>query len=182
MSSIRPFRPGDESALGEICVRTAAAGADATGMLSDDDIWPAIFVWPYVARHPDTAFVVETDEGRVAGYIVCAPDTDAFETWFRTDWWPPFARRWARPAPRGDQGHPGSREPVDQEHADQEQADREHADQEQVDQEQVDQEQGLLAYAAARGGAANRYQAMGFPAYLHIDLLPNCRGRGGGDG
>ncbi len=98
MSRIRPFQPGDERALAEICIRTADAGTDATGLLSDDDIWPAVFVLPYVARHPDFAFVVETDDGRVAGYVVAAPDTDAFERWFHDRWWPRYADRWARPA------------------------------------------------------------------------------------
>lgn len=52
VARVRPFRPGDEPAVGEICVRTADSGADATGLLADDDIWPAIFAWPYVRRHP----------------------------------------------------------------------------------------------------------------------------------
>lgn len=98
MSRIRPFRPGDEPALAEICVRTADAGADATGIFDDDAIWAAIFVLPYVARHPDYAFVVETDDDRVVGYIVGAPDTDVFEEWFRTHWWPARAARWPLPS------------------------------------------------------------------------------------
>ncbi|MFG6504611.1 GNAT family N-acetyltransferase [Microbacterium sp. P05] len=99
MSRIRPFRPGDEAALAEVCVRTAWAGADGTGRYSDDAIWPEIFVLPYVARHPDLAFVVETGDGRVAGYIVGASDTRAFEAWFREEWWPPRAVRWQHPGP-----------------------------------------------------------------------------------
>src|SRR6188472_1030166 len=59
-------------------LRTADAGADGTGVFDDDAIWAEIFVLPYVHRHPDLAFVVEADDGRVVGYIVCAPDTDAF--------------------------------------------------------------------------------------------------------
>jgi ribosomal protein S18 acetylase RimI-like enzyme len=94
---IRPFRPGDEPALADVCLRTADSGADATGVLADDDLWAEVFVLPYVARHPDLAFVVETDDGRVAGYIVSAPDTRAFEEWFRTQWWPRHAQRWPQP-------------------------------------------------------------------------------------
>ena len=93
MARIRPFRPGDEPALAEICLKTADEGLDATGLLDDDRIWAEIFVLPYVARHPDLAFVVETDDGRVAGYVVCAPDTPSFEDWFATEWWPRFAER-----------------------------------------------------------------------------------------
>lgn len=90
---IRPFRSGDEPALADVCLRTADAGSDATGVLDDDELWAEIFVLPYVARHPDLAWVVETDDGRVVGYIVCAPDTAAFEEWFRSEWWPTRTRR-----------------------------------------------------------------------------------------
>jgi ribosomal protein S18 acetylase RimI-like enzyme len=94
---IRPFRSGDELAVADVCLRTADAGNDATGLFDDDAIWAEILVLPYVARHPDLAFVVEADDGRVAGYIVCAPDTAEFEDWFATEWWPGRAARWPRP-------------------------------------------------------------------------------------
>lgn len=97
MARIRPFRPGDEPALAEICLRTADAGGDATGVFADDDLWAEVFVLPYVARHPDLAFVVESDEGHPAGYIVGTPDTRAFEDWFAAQWWPRFAQRWPLP-------------------------------------------------------------------------------------
>lgn len=97
MPRIRPFAAGDEPALAQICLLTADNGGDARGVLSDDGIWAEIFVLPYAARHPDLAFVVETDDGRVAGYVVCAPDTAQFEAWFRDEWWPRFAERWPRP-------------------------------------------------------------------------------------
>jgi ribosomal protein S18 acetylase RimI-like enzyme len=101
VSRIRPFRPGDEAALADVCLRTADAGADATGVLEDDDLWAEVFVLPYVARHPDLAFVVEAEDGRVVGYIVGTDDTDAFEGWFRDAWWPAHARRWPRPVAEG---------------------------------------------------------------------------------
>ena len=96
MTRVRPFRPGDEPALADICLKTADAGADATGIL-DDDLWAEIFVLPYAARHPELAFVAESDDGRVVGYVVGAPDTPAFEEWFRTEWWPRHAERWPNP-------------------------------------------------------------------------------------
>ena len=98
MARIRPFRPGDEPALADICLRTADAGGDATGVFDDDRIWADVFVLPYVARHPELAFIVETDDGRVAGYIVGTPDTHAFEDWFHDEWWPQRGARWPLPA------------------------------------------------------------------------------------
>jgi ribosomal protein S18 acetylase RimI-like enzyme len=94
---IRPFHAGDEAAVADICLKTADTGGDATGVFEDDAIWAEIFVLPYVHRHPDLAFVVESDDGRVVGYIVCAPDTNAFETWFHDEWWPERGARWPRP-------------------------------------------------------------------------------------
>jgi ribosomal protein S18 acetylase RimI-like enzyme len=94
---LRPFRAGDEPALAHVCLRTADDGADATGALGDDAIWGEIFVLPYAARHPELAFVIETGDGRVAGYVVAAPETREFVEWFRTEWWPDRGARFPRP-------------------------------------------------------------------------------------
>jgi ribosomal protein S18 acetylase RimI-like enzyme len=143
VTRIRPFQPGDEPALAEICLKTADDGVDGTGVLEDDAIWAEIFVLPYVAKHPDLAFVVETDDGRVGGYIVSAPDTEAFEDWFATEWWPQFAERWPKP---------------------------------EVERTRQD---GILIYAYGRHAGAEPYSE-GFPAHLHIDLLPELQGLGWG--
>lgn len=101
MTDVRPYRPEDRPAMFEVCVRTADAGKDATGLFSDDDLWGLIFAVPYVERHPDLCWVVEADDGRTIGYIVATDDTDAFEQWFRDEWWPQFATRFPRPAAPG---------------------------------------------------------------------------------
>jgi len=88
VSKIRPYRDADRDALYDICVKTAEAGADATGMFTDDRLWGDVFAVPYVVRHPDLAWVVESDDGRTIGYIVATDDTDAFEAWFAEHWWP----------------------------------------------------------------------------------------------
>ena len=103
-SSIRPYRPSDRAAVSEICVKTADAGSDATGILSDDGLWGDLFAVPYVERHPDLAWVVESEDGRTIGYIVATDDTDAFYAWFRDVWWPPFRERFPRTE------EPGTRE------------------------------------------------------------------------
>jgi ribosomal protein S18 acetylase RimI-like enzyme len=95
MTRIREFHAGDEGDLADICVRTADAGADATGLFTDDRLWAEVFVLPYVARHPELALVVEAD-GRPLGYAVAAPDTRAFEDWFHDVWWPEHGARFAR--------------------------------------------------------------------------------------
>ncbi len=143
MTRIRPFQPGDEQAIADVCLKTADAGADATGIFDDDDIWAEIFVLPYAARHPDLAFVVETDDGRVVGYIVGTPDTDEFEAWFHDEWWPRFAERWPLPD---------------------------------VERSQQD---GTLIYAYGREPGREPY-SQGYPAHLHIDLLPEVQGQGWG--
>lgn len=98
MSRIRPYRPSDRAAVYEVCTRTADAGADATGVFTDDSLWGDLFAVPYVERHPDLAWVVETDDERVIGYIVATDDTDAFATWFRDEWWPTLQDRYPQPA------------------------------------------------------------------------------------
>jgi len=85
---LRPFRHGDEADLSDICLRTGAGGADATELYRSSGLLADIFVLPYVARHPEWAFVIEGGE-RVLGYVVCAPDSDSFDRWFREEWWPP---------------------------------------------------------------------------------------------
>lgn len=99
MPHLRAVRRSDDAALSEICLRTADHGADATGIFDDDEIWGAVFALPYAERHPDLAFVVADEEDRAIGYVVAAPDTDAFEEWFRSEWWPRFAVRWPEPSP-----------------------------------------------------------------------------------
>jgi len=150
MLQLRPFRTGDESALAEICIRTADAGADATGILADDAIWPAVFVLPYVARHPDLAFVVEDEDGRPVGYVVGTDDTAAFEDWFAHTWWPERGAGW--PKPRQERT-PSTRAQTRQD--------------------------GVLTYAYGRRAGAEPY-GREHPAHLHIDLLPEAQGEGWG--
>lgn len=100
MPRIRKFSPDDEPAVVMICTMTADAGRDATGLLHDDALWADLFALPYVRRHPDLTWIIEDDAGRVAGYLTATDDTDAFDAWFRDEWWPPRSARYARAGSR----------------------------------------------------------------------------------
>ena len=65
-AQIREYRPTDRAAIYDICVRTAAAGSDARGLWSSDDLMPDLFAGPYVHLAPQLAFVLE-DEACVVG-------------------------------------------------------------------------------------------------------------------
>jgi ribosomal protein S18 acetylase RimI-like enzyme len=96
---IRSFLPEDADALASICLRTAAAGGDATGVYSSDELMPDVFVRPYLAFEPALALVVEGATGSPEGYIVGAGDTRAFVEWFREQWLPVLAERYVHVDP-----------------------------------------------------------------------------------
>ena len=93
MPKLRPYRPGDHDAVYDVCVRTGAAGEDATHLLGDPALLGHVYAGPYLALEPDLAFVVE-DDGGVAGYILGAADTAAFEDRLEREWWPELRRRY----------------------------------------------------------------------------------------
>ena len=95
-ASIRPYREGDLPAVYDICVRTAAAGGDARGLCSSDDLMPDLFAGPYVHLAPDLAFVLD-DGTRAVGYVVGTADTAAFVRAYRQVWIPRLADRYPVP-------------------------------------------------------------------------------------
>jgi ribosomal protein S18 acetylase RimI-like enzyme len=104
---IRRYRPSDRDDVIDICIRTAAAGGDATGVYSDDQLMPEVYALPYIAYAPELAFVVDDGSGeRSLGYVIGVADTRAFVEWWRHDWAPRFRSR--HPAP----GAPTGRNPA----------------------------------------------------------------------
>lgn len=95
---IRPYRASDRPAVYDVCVRTAAAGGDARGVYSHDDLMPDVFAGPYVDFQPDLAFVVEKDS-RVVGYVIAVADTRAFVERVRARSVPAFEARYVPAAP-----------------------------------------------------------------------------------
>jgi ribosomal protein S18 acetylase RimI-like enzyme len=96
---IRAYRPGDRPALDEICIRTAAAGQDATGDYDDPRILPEIFAAPYAYLEPELTFVLTEETDTAVGYILGTSDTEKFAARFRTEWLPGVADRYPPLAP-----------------------------------------------------------------------------------
>jgi ribosomal protein S18 acetylase RimI-like enzyme len=90
---LRPYRTGDRDAVYDICVRTGAAGEDASHLLREPCLLGHLYAGPYLTLAPDLAFVVDDDHG-VAGYILGAADTAQFEDRLERDWWPELRRRY----------------------------------------------------------------------------------------
>ncbi|MFC5381315.1 GNAT family N-acetyltransferase [Aquipuribacter nitratireducens] len=104
---LRPFRPGDEQGLADVCLRTADAGDDATAQHAFPGLPGTVYALPYARFEPDLCLVVDdgTPEGRVSGYVLGTSDTVSFESWCERAWWPQARRAYpleamTRPADR----------------------------------------------------------------------------------
>lgn len=89
---VRPYRPDDVDALYDICLRTGAAGEDASAQYQDPRLLGEIYVGPYLRLEPELAFVV--DDGRPVGYVVGTRDTRSFEAACEREWWPALRERY----------------------------------------------------------------------------------------
>jgi ribosomal protein S18 acetylase RimI-like enzyme len=98
LPSIRRYRPDDRAAVYGICLRTADAGDDATGLFADPDLPGHVWAGPYLELCPELAFVV-ADGGAVVGYAVAALDTHAYVAAYRERWLPRLAG--SHPPPTG---------------------------------------------------------------------------------
>lgn len=144
---LRPAEFDDLDQLYSICLRTGAAGADASAMYADADLLGHVYVGPYVLMDTAFGFVLESARPERApellGYALATPDTAAFEDECEQGWWPALRRRYplTGAGPEADAAlidlihHPRRSDPA------------------------------LLA---------------DYPAHLHVDLLPEAQGRGGG--
>lgn len=95
---IRPYRPADIDALYQICLLTGDAGQDATSRYQDPRLPGHCFAAPYGLFEPSLAFVAEDASG-VAGYIVGALDSQAFENRLEANWWSQLRARYPEPPP-----------------------------------------------------------------------------------
>jgi ribosomal protein S18 acetylase RimI-like enzyme len=97
MAAIRPYRPDDLDVLYRICLKTGDAGRDASEFYCNAEILGQVYAAPYAMHAPESAFVVEDQEG-VAGYILGPADTHSFEKILEAEWWPRLRTRYPEPA------------------------------------------------------------------------------------
>ncbi|MBD8079707.1 GNAT family N-acetyltransferase [Cellulosimicrobium arenosum] len=93
---MRPARVGDRTEvdrLYDVCLRTGAAGQDATADLRDPRLLGEVYLGAYLALEPDLASVLD-DAGDAVGYVVGTRDTLAFEERCEREWWPALRERY----------------------------------------------------------------------------------------
>ncbi|MGW2398078.1 GNAT family N-acetyltransferase [Kitasatospora sp. NPDC001664] len=98
--TIRPYRPADREAVYDICIRTAEAGGDATGLYRNEQVLPDNFAGPYLELEPGLAYVLDDGRGTAVGYVLGTSDTTRFVTELRRHWLPRVGHLY--PAPAGD--------------------------------------------------------------------------------
>lgn len=98
MPKFRLARADDIDALFAISLATGSAGADASHLYRDGRLLGYIYSAPYACLDPDLAVVAEDDAG-VAGFVVGAVDTSAWEARLEREWWPGLRVQF--PAPDG---------------------------------------------------------------------------------
>lgn len=101
MLRIEPATIHDLPGAYRTCLLTGDAGRDATARHRDPDLLGHVYVGPYITFGRGTQLVVVDAEG-VAGYLLSADDTLAFEAWADVSWWPPLRERY----PLLDEGSP----------------------------------------------------------------------------
>ena len=90
MLRIEPAGLHDLPGTYRVCTLTGDVGQDASSKYRDPDLLGHIYVGPYLAWGRGTQLVVVDEQG-VAGYVLSADDTTAFEAWAEATWWPPLA-------------------------------------------------------------------------------------------
>jgi ribosomal protein S18 acetylase RimI-like enzyme len=95
MLRIEPAGLHDLPGAYRVCLLTGDAGRDASALHGDPDLLGHVYVGAYLVQGAGTQLVVVDGEG-VAGYLLSADDTAAFEDWAEAHWWPPLRARYPR--------------------------------------------------------------------------------------
>ena len=76
-----------------MCLETGDSGRDGSALFQDPDLLGQVYVGPYIVGQPGMELVL-MDESGVAGYLLSADDSRAFEAWAEAHWWPPLRARY----------------------------------------------------------------------------------------
>jgi GNAT superfamily N-acetyltransferase len=95
---VRPYQPGDLDDVYRVCLLTSFNGADGTAMFRDPRLPGHLYAAPHAIFEPSLASVAQDADG-VAGYIVSALDSLAFEHRLEQNWWPDLRPRYPEPSP-----------------------------------------------------------------------------------
>jgi ribosomal protein S18 acetylase RimI-like enzyme len=93
---IRLAQASDQAALSTICLKTGAAGQDASAREDDPELLGLVYALPYPIFEPAFAFVVEGAAG-VCGYVLGAFDTARFNARLAAEWYPDLQLRVPQP-------------------------------------------------------------------------------------
>lgn len=94
--SNRPYEDRDLDAIYDVCLKTGDAGADASELFDDPKILGHVYAGPYVVLEPESAFVLEDDQG-VCGYVLAALDSAPFYRRVRDEWLPRIRADYTQP-------------------------------------------------------------------------------------
>jgi ribosomal protein S18 acetylase RimI-like enzyme len=94
---IRPYQVSDRDAVYDVAVRTGAAGQDARGRYSTDDLIGDIYAGAYLYLEPEHAYVLDNGS-RAVGYVIGTADTAGFVAAYTERWLPLMRSRYSRPA------------------------------------------------------------------------------------
>jgi GNAT superfamily N-acetyltransferase len=177
VTEIRAYRPTDHDDVYRICVETGDSGTDATGLFRNDDLLPDIYAGPYLVHDPDLVLLVDDGDGAI-GYVLGTADSAAYTEWFRTEWWPTVADKYAASAAAG-AADAGPADDVAAGPAGDATAAADAAPAADGDSAPpVSEREASIIASAADFESAPADIVERYPAHLHIDLLPVTQGQG----
>jgi ribosomal protein S18 acetylase RimI-like enzyme len=94
---IRPYQADDREAVYDVAVRTGAAGQDARGRYSTDDLIGDIYAGAYLHLDPEHAYVLDNGS-RAVGYVIGTANTVGLVAAYRDRWLPLMRQRYQPPA------------------------------------------------------------------------------------